>query len=75
MNTGVSLRYAFFLGCVLSKIKQFPSPKGSGNYLILDKMRVKLSSTFNLHDLITHTYLSDQRETTNSVNGSTRATL
>ena len=60
-----SLVYAFLLGCILSKIKQFPSPKGSGNDLILDKMRVKLFSTFNLHHLITHTHLSDRREATN----------
>ena len=43
------------LTCVLSKIKSFSSSKGSGNYLILDKTRVKLFSNFTRHHLITNT--------------------
>ena len=44
--------------CVLSIIKQFPSPKGSGNYFIMDKKRVKLFPHFNRLRLITLIHIS-----------------
>ena len=35
-------------------VKQFPLPRGLGNYLILDKSSVTLFSNFIRHHLITH---------------------
>ena len=40
----------------LSKFKSFPPPRDSGNYLILNKTRVKLFSNFTRHHLIARTY-------------------
>ena len=36
------------------KSVNFPAPKGSGNYFILDKTRVKLFSNFGSQHLIAH---------------------
>ena len=55
--------------CFLSKIKQFPSPKGPGNYLILDKTRLKLLSSFTRHHMIAiHIYWIEEKQP-NSVYG------